>query len=184
MRVLAMADTTPDLGRPIAEFVVRERIDVVITAGDLSRYKLAGIEKVTVPTVGVYGNHCDGRYLAQLGITDLHLTSRRIGDLTFGGLQGCVRYKKRGADILYTQAEYDSMVAQLPAVDVLVTHCPPRGINDHDDPAHVGIAALRLWVDRQKPKVLIHGHTYPERPVTACGPTRIEYVFGARVITI
>jgi len=65
-----------------------------------------------------------------------------------------------------------------------VTHCPPRGINDHEDPAHVGIDALRNWVERVQPRVLIHGHTYPSQPVTSYGNTRVEYVRGARIVGI
>jgi len=76
------------------------------------------------------------------------------------------------------------MLQQLPAADVLVTHCPPGGINYHRDPAHVGIIALRSWRDRTKPTVLIHGHTYPERPVRKHGSTRVEYVRGATVVSI
>jgi len=100
------------------------------------------------------------------------------------GLEGCVRYKPGESDILYTQDEYSTMVAALRPADVLVTHCPPAGINDHDDAAHQGITALRHWVDSHQPKFLIHGHTYPRPPITRHGATRVEYVHGARIVVI
>lgn len=100
------------------------------------------------------------------------------------GLEGCVRYKRRGRDILYTQAEYDALVAELEPADVLITHCPPEGINDHLDLAHVGISALRKWVDANSPSVLIHGHTYPRDPVRSYRSTRVEYVRGDEIVDL
>jgi len=184
VRLLVLADITPSLGMGIAEYVAAHDIEAVITAGDLTRYDIEGIDHAGVPTLGVYGNHCDGRYLKDLGITNLHLSKSVVGGLTFTGLQGCVRYKPGTPDILYTQRQYRWLVKALRAADVLVTHCPPLGINDHDDPAHVGIEALRKWLDRVQPRVLIHGHTYASDPVTSYGPTRVEYVRGARIVEV
>jgi uncharacterized protein len=184
MRLLVIADITPQLGMSIADYVVEHKIDAVLTAGDLTRYDLAGIDRLSVPTLGVYGNHCDGRYLEDLRMRNLHLKRATLGGVTFTGLQGCVRYKPGTADVLYTQWQYTWLVRRLRPAEVLVTHCPPRGINDHDDDAHIGIDALRRWVDRVQPRVLIHGHTYPSHPVTSYGRTRIEYVRGARVVEV
>lgn len=92
----------------------------------------------------MYGNHCDRRYLEDLGIRNLHLSSVEIAGITFTGLEGCVRYKNGSSDVLYSQSEYCAMVERLPAADVVVSHCPPARINDHPgDPAHIGITALR-----------------------------------------
>lgn len=184
MRALVIADAAPQLGMPLPEFVRTHRLDAVITAGDLSQYKLAGIDHVDVPTMGVYGNHCTRGYLTALGMYDLHLSTTTVGPITFTGLEGCVRYKRDRQAALYTQEEYHQLVAALPPADVLVTHCPPRGINDHDDPAHVGIDALNDWLARISPAVMIHGHTYPTRPIRQAGSTRVEYVHGGRIVTI
>jgi uncharacterized protein len=152
VRLLVIADTTPELGLGIADYVAAHDIDAVITAGDLTRFDLAGIERVSVPVLGVYGNHCDGRYLKDLGIKNLHLKKAVVGGVSFSGLEGCVRYKPGSADVLYTQRQYKRLVRKLPAAEVLVTHCPPRGINDHEDPAHQGVEALRNWMDRFSPR--------------------------------
>ncbi|WP_083420557.1 metallophosphoesterase family protein [Mycolicibacterium llatzerense] len=181
LRVLLIADTRPELGMPLGEFVKQCSIDAVVTVGDLHPGLLIGIDELPIPTLGVYGNHCNGSYLEDLGVKNLHLSSESVAGVTFTGLEGCVRYKD-GYDILYTQQEYADMVVQLPPANIVVTHCPPRGLNDHPDPAHVGIDALRQWVDRRQPSVLIHGHTYPEDPVTRCGRTRIVYVRGAKIL--
>lgn len=184
MRLLVIADTTPQLGMGIADYVAAHAIDAVVTAGDLTRFDLAGIDSLPVPTMGVYGNHCDGRYLKDLRMTNLHLRRVVVDGVSFTGLQGCVRYKPGTADVLYTQWQYKWLVRRLRSAEVLVTHCPPRGVNDSADPAHIGIEALRAWVDRFQPRVLIHGHTYPAHPVTAYRHTRVEYVRGARVIDV
>lgn len=184
MRALVIADAAPQLGMPIPEFIQAHDIDVVITAGDLNRYKLTGIDQAGVPSMGVYGNHCRRDYLEALGMQNLHLSSVTVNGVSFTGLEGCVRYKRDTDAALYTQDEYHRIVAKLPAADVLVTHCPPRGVNDHDDPAHVGIEALNGWLERTQPALLIHGHTYPTQPVRQVGPTRIEYVHGGRILSI
>lgn len=185
LTILAIADVRPEFGaRTLGEVVEERGVDLVITAGDLHRSEIAGIDQLNVPTLGVYGNHCDRRYLDDLQMTNLHLRRVEVNGITFAGLEGCVRYKEGTRDALYTQGEYTSMVDQLPRADVLVTHCPPAGVNDHPgDPSHQGIAALRQWVDHTTPKMLIHGHTYPRAPLTRYGNTRVEYVRGARIIT-
>ncbi|NMO03997.1 metallophosphoesterase [Gordonia sp. TBRC 11910] len=182
MRILVIADISPKLGMSLPDFVAVHGIDVVVSAGDLTRYDFAGIDRVTVPVLGVYGNHCDGRYLKDLRMTNLHLTRVEVGGVSFTGLEGCVRYKSDTPDVLYTQRQYRRMIRKLPTADVLVTHCPPRGINDHDDPAHVGIDALGNWLEHNRPQLMIHGHTYPSQPMTQYGDTRIEYVRGARIV--
>ena len=185
IRALVIADTYPDFGSDIPQYVKTHAVDVVITAGDLGRADLVGIDRLDVPVMGVYGNHCRRGYFDELGITNLHLAQRVINGVSFTGLEGCVRYKDSRADVLYSQSEYREMVAQLPVADIIVTHCPPRGINDHpSDPAHVGINALLPWIEQATPRVLIHGHTYPKRPITVHGPTQIEYVHGGRIIEI
>lgn len=37
---------------------------------------------------------------------------------------------------MYTQEEAKELIKKLPKVDVLITHCPPRGINDNTDETH------------------------------------------------
>ncbi|WP_308009770.1 metallophosphoesterase family protein, partial [Mycobacterium avium] len=186
MRILVIADAEPPWSS-IPEAVTTNQADLVVTAGDLNETWLrrARLTEAAVPTYGVYGNHCNGTYLDALGVTNLHLNRVEInGGTSLVGIEGCVRYKRRGRDILYTQAEYAEMVANLPAADILVTHCPPAGINDHPDPAHVGIISLRNWIDTHNPTLLIHGHTYPEAPVRQYRSTRVEYVRGAALVSL
>lgn len=184
MKVLLIADTTPRLPVALPQYVANNGIDAVITAGDLYAKSLDGIDECGIPAMGVYGNHCDGTYLGALGMLNLHCNRVEISGVSFVGIEGCVRYKDSTRSIMYTQDEYAAMLADVPTADVIVTHCPPRGVNDHADRPHVGIDALLSWVREHQPRVLIHGHTYPQVPVTALGSTRIVYVHGARIITV
>lgn len=186
LRLLCFADLEPNLGMSVPDFVRRHRIDALITAGDLLTSAITGFGAIPVPAAGVYGNHCNGTYLEKYGLFNLHRQAAQLSGVRFVGLEGCVRYKPEGTrDILYTQEQYRDMIATLPAADVLVTHCPPSGINDDPrDPAHLGIDALREWVDANQPALIIHGHTYPTELVTQYGPTRIEYVHGAAILDI
>jgi Icc-related predicted phosphoesterase len=45
-------------------------------------------------------------------------------------------------------------------LDILLTHAPPFGIHDQDDPCHRGFKIF-LWLMRTfKPRYLVHGHTH------------------------
>ena len=69
----------------------------------------------------------------------------------------------------------------------MLVHCPPYGINDDPtDVSHQGYKALRDYVELQKPKYLLHGHTYPteETLVTHFSDTKIVYVYEDRIIDL
>jgi Icc-related predicted phosphoesterase len=87
---------------------------------------------------------------------------------------------------MYTQEEAWQILANYPQVDIFITHCPPRGINDEAEVAHQGFDALLDYIDKKPPKVLLHGHTYPdeETMIRQHGQTRIEYVSGYRIIDL
>jgi Icc-related predicted phosphoesterase len=45
-------------------------------------------------------------------------------------------------------------------LDILLTHAAPSGLNDRPDPAHVGFEAFVRFIERYKPKYLLHGHVH------------------------
>jgi Icc-related predicted phosphoesterase len=49
---------------------------------------------------------------------------------------------------------------RLGGVDIVVTHAPPLGVGDADDPAHQGFQALLTLLDQYKPQYLLHGHVH------------------------
>ena len=87
----------------------------------------------------------------------------------------------------YTQSEALKLTRELPAAEVLTVDRPPAGVNDEpDDPAHVGFAGLREWVERHGPGHLLHGHTTPDprRRTTRFGDTQVHWVRGARIVSL
>ena len=100
---------------------------------------------------------------------------------SFAGFEGSVHRHAPGLHE-YSQEEAARYVRDLPAADVLVAHSPPFGVNDEpDDPAHVGFEALRDWVERHRPRYVLHGHTTPDprTRVWRLGATEIVWVRGA-----
>ncbi len=184
MKILAIADRNPHLN--FVKFIAENPVDLIMTLGDLTREDLIGLEYINIPKIGVYGNHDSGNYMNEFQIANLHMATWDFAGLKFGGFQGCVRYKQNPDAIMYTQDEASQMFSQFPPVDIFITHCPPRGINDEDEIAHQGFDGLRSYIDRFPPRILLHGHTYPddENVVRQHGPTRIEYVYKYKVIEI
>lgn len=185
MNILAIADRRPKID--IQDVVRQNNVELIVTLGDLTREDLLQLEQITtIPKVGVYGNHDSGTYMPDLGIWDMHLKVWDYNGLRFGGFQGCVRYKENPDAIMCTQEEATRLMANFPKVDVFLCHCPPRGINDEEEVAHQGFNALRDYIEREQPKVLLHGHTYPteENVVKQHGLTRIEYVFEYKIIPL
>ncbi len=45
-------------------------------------------------------------------------------------------------------------------LDILVTHAPPEGIHDRDDPCHRGFRFFRTFIRLFKPRYLVHGHVH------------------------
>ncbi len=185
IKTLVIADKRPGINIP--EVVQTEGIELIITLGDLTIEDILPLRQITnIPKIGVYGNHDSGSYMPELGIWDMHRKTWNYKGLSFGGFEGCVRYKQNPDAIMYTQQEAMQLMAGFPKVDVFICHCPPRGINDEEEVAHQGFDALRQYIDQQPPRVLLHGHTYPteETIVKQHGPTRIEYVHRYGIVDL
>jgi Icc-related predicted phosphoesterase len=119
--------------------------------------------------------------------------------LLLAGLGGSVRYRPDG-DYQYTQAEMRRRIAALAprlwlnrlrygrALDILVTHAPPKGIHDATDPAHVGFAAFNRFIACYKPRFVLHGHSHVWRRDTVMstqvGATTVLNVYPYRIIEI
>jgi len=154
----------------------------------LDYFSLKNLKKVIdIPKIGVYGNHCSGSYFDSLGIQNLHLKTFKYDGITFGGFEGSIRYKESEYAKMYTQKEAKEMLKDFPAVDIMLTHSPPYGINDEpDSSSHQGFIALKDYVEEKKPKYLLHGHTYPsvENLVKKHQNTTIVYVYGDKIIEV
>jgi Icc-related predicted phosphoesterase len=184
MRVLALADKRPPVDP--AEMALQMGVDAVFCLGDLDRAWIESLMSLSLPRYGVHGNHDPEHALRDLEIEDLHLRRTQLSGLTVAGFEGCVAYHK-GAVHQYTQKEASKMARKLPAADVLICHCPPRGINDDpEDQAHIGFEGLRDWVDEHQPRYILHGHTHPiaGRTMTRYRDAEVHWVYGAKVLDL
>jgi Icc-related predicted phosphoesterase len=184
VRVLALADKRP----PLDPALMAEQMgaDAVVCLGDLDRAWIEPLAHLDLPRVGVHGNHDEPDLLREVDVQDLHGKRTSLGGMTFAGFEGCVRYGG-GGPYHYTQREASKLARRLPAADVLLSHCPPLGINDDpDDPAHVGFEGLLDWVRRHRPHHLLHGHTHPlgGHVTSRFEDTRVHWISGARLVLL
>ena len=96
------------------------------------------------------------------------------GGLLLAGLGGSMRYNQDNAH-QYNEMEMLgrglSLAPQLianrlrrgRALDILLTHAPPRGIHDASDLAHTGFQVFRTFMDVFRPRLLLHGHSHVYR---------------------
>ena len=183
MRVLALADQPPPLDPAL---MARRCTSTRWSCSATSTARGSSRSGCRIPRIGVHGNHDPSDLLQELEVEDLHGRRTSLGTVSVAGFEGCVRYG-RGGPHQYTQRQAAKLARKLPAADVLIAHCPPAGINDDpEDPAHVGFEGLRDWVDRHRPRHVLHGHVHPlpGRVVERVGDTKVHWVQGAKVIRL
>jgi calcineurin-like phosphoesterase family protein len=179
-------------------------VDMVLACGDLPYSYLEYIvTMLNVPCFFVHGNHdrpeymSDGRTLAKPGgWVDLDGRTVKAKGILLGGLEGSILYRP-GAPFQYTESEMAYKVWRLtPALlmnrvlygrylDVLITHSPPLGIHDGQDLPHRGFKALLGFINRFRPRYLLHGHKHiygPEPRWTRYLDTEVINVYPFRVV--
>lgn len=164
---------------------VRERmgdVDMVIGCGDLPASYLEFLtDALHRPVYYVLGNHAEeitregerGEPRHPQGCEDLGFKVRRdpLTGLLLAGLPGSPRYSERDL-VQFTEGEMIwRMIRMAPrlvwnrlrygrALDVLVTHAPPRDVGDREDQAHRGFKAMRRFLEWVRPAYHLHGHIH------------------------
>jgi predicted phosphodiesterase len=134
------------------------------------------------------------------GCINLDGRVKEVKGLRIAGLGGSMRYSdgpnqytqaemKRRALVLEARARLGSLLHARASdeIDILLTHAPPLGVGDDDDPAHEGFAAFHRLVARLSPRILLHGHIHPYgRHVEEhrLNGTRVVNAVGHRVIEV
>jgi Icc-related predicted phosphoesterase len=159
------------------------RADLLLSLGDIAHAViLEAAAAWRCPAVfAVKGNH-DTEAPFPEPVVDLHLRTAGYGGRRFGGLNGCLQYKPRGA-FLYYQEEVEAFLADFPAVDIFISHNSPLGVHDRDDEVHTGFTALNAYIGRARPRLLLHGHQHQEIE-TRVGETRVMGVYGWKTIEL
>lgn len=95
---------------------------------------------------------------------------KKIKDLIIAGLGGSKKYNK-GLNQFTEAGMFFFILRIIPKLllnkiiygrylDILLTHAPPRGINDGKDRCHSGFKIFLWFIKIFKPKYLIHGHIH------------------------
>ncbi|EWC61203.1 putative phosphoesterase [Actinokineospora spheciospongiae] len=213
-RVLAVSDEIV-AGLWTAE-VRRHDVDLVLAAGDLPFDYLEFLsDALDRPCVFVPGNHDadlggyvhssglwtrDGlpaRYPGPEGAVNADGRVVDVAGLRIAGLGGSIRYN--GGPNQWTERQMARRSRRVRRrarlrglrdgrpVDVLLTHSPPRGCGDRDDPPHRGFACLHDAVRVLRPGLLVHGHIHPHGepvPDRDLGGTRVVNTVGYRILDI
>jgi Icc-related predicted phosphoesterase len=165
--------------------------DLVIACGDLPfDYLEYLVTTISKPLLFVPGNHDPDltprrqasttiNFLAYSeldnpgpqGCTNIDGRIVDVAGLRLAGLGGSHRYREGPNQ--YTQKQMAKRCRRLRVrsrlrgarrnrlVDVIVTHAPPRGVGDDDDPCHQGFESFHQMVREVAPQYLVHGHIHP-----------------------
>jgi calcineurin-like phosphoesterase family protein len=189
IRVLAVSDEVAE--GLLADVSQARAAQLIVACGDLpAEYLGALMNALDLPLVFVPGNHDrdqSGYRVSRSGlITRAGFPARppwplgavnadgRVVDVAgirLAGLGGCLRYsdgpnqysegqQARRARALRRRAAWRRRRDHR-RVDVLLTHAPPRGVGDGDDPPHRGFGCYRELVAALDPPLLLHGHVHP-----------------------
>lgn len=141
--------------------------DLILSCGDLkAKYLSFLVTMARCPLLYVHGNH-DTDYVKEPpeGCDCIDDQLVEYNGLRILGLGGCRKYHPGAHQ--YTDAQMRRRIRKLRwklwrsgGVDIVVTHAPPEGVGDADDPAHWGFEALVELIEKYKPQYLLHGHVH------------------------
>ena len=182
LQVLAVSD---EVDQRIYSPSVKDRmgdVDMVIGCGDLPASYLEFLTDALLrPVYYVLGNHAEeltragerGTPKHPEGCIDLggKVVHDPVSGLILAGLPGSIRYSD-GDPVQYTEWQMRWMILKMTprllwntlrhgrALDVLVTHSPPRHVGDREDPAHRGFVSMRRFLRWFRPAYQLHGHVH------------------------
>jgi Icc-related predicted phosphoesterase len=192
MRIVCLSDIHSDLTTLDAILDHAGPADVIVLAGDLTHFgephdaerivRLA--QQAGSPVLAVAGN-CDSRAidarLAELGVS-LMRTAVVHEDAAFYGLSAMPIWMRNMYELTEDeiaealQAGREQLDRQLDGRrEILVSHPPPRGcrLDRTGRGEHVGSTAVRAWIERVGPSLIICGHIHEGRGTERIGTTQV-----------
>ncbi len=169
IRILAVSDEPDPSLDSAATRDALGPVDLIVGAGDLQPEYLAFVtDAIGAPLRYVRGNHDVGAAWVHTEHTLLPAPMADATIVTEAGLpiigfSGSPIYSRRGhevpASVMWRRAAQGWLRARRRGPVLVVSHAPPRDLNDADDLAHRGFSAFRWLVDRLAPPLWLHGHT-------------------------
>lgn len=159
------------LYKAIAHHAKDKDIDLVILAGDLTRYRDDALEEeikeilfsIRKPVLFVMGNDDEYEWMSELNLVNINQKKYIFNGVTFVGYQYSNPFV--GGDFEKTEEEQEKDFVMLAAIidnsTVLVTHNPCFGILDEPDKGkNVGGRGLYNLCSSLKPKYHLSGHIH------------------------
>ncbi len=182
LTILAVSD---DVDQRIYSPTLRERmpdVTLVIGCGDVPASYLEFLtDALGKPVYYVLGNHAEeltrqgSRGIPKLPDGCINVGGKVVTDplsgLIIAGLPGSPRYSE-AEPVQFTERQMSLMILRMMprllwnkirkgrALDLLVTHSPPRDINDEQDIAHRGFIVMRRFLRWFAPEYQLHGHIH------------------------
>ncbi len=206
MKVLAIAD---EVDQRLYGPVLKQRfsdVSLVLSCGDLPIYYLEFIvSTLNVPLLYVRGNHAPHQVSSSGEVKMepegcINIDGRVVKErgLLIAGLEGSMRYSdgpnQYGDNEMWIKAL--RLVPRLwlnkrrygRYLDILVTHAAPLGIQDAEDLCHRGFRAFVPFLERFRPRYMLHGHIHAYTPSvvteTQYRDTLVLNAFRHRVVDI
>ena len=187
MEVVAITDVhgRVEKVRKLTGILAGRRPDLILIAGDITHFSgwevarkvLEPVLSLGVPVLAVHGN-CDGRdvpgLLEELGI-GLHDRRVEINGIGFIGLGGSNITPFNTIWELTEDEIMKILERNYRPGDVILSHVPPRDTKADriHSGLHVGSKALREFIERNQPPLVVTGHIHEARSVDRVGKTVI-----------
>lgn len=193
MKILLISDVEDPA---LWDYFRKDRVkgyDFILSAGDLkAEYLSFLVTMANIPVLYVHGNHNESydRFPPEgcECIDDRLVTVNGVRILGLGGsaLYSGGKYQYTERQMRWRIAKLSGKVRRAKGVDIVLTHCPPKGYGDAQDYAHRGFEAFLPMLDKWKPKALVHGHVHlgygiprelrygGTRIINACGRYTLE----------
>lgn len=190
MKILCISDQIDPLVYSNAIKERFSDIDIILSAGDLPmEYVDFVVSSLNKPAFFIFGNHNLKEFLRFHGVSHQRTERSDVGtathchgaayagfkvlkekNLLIAGASGSLRYNN-GQNQYTDRQMFFHLVKMIPRLllnklrygrylDIFLTHAPPLGIHDKDDPCHRGFKSYVWFVKKFKPMYLVHGHIH------------------------
>jgi len=197
LKILTVADKVVDqLLESVGGGPFLKDIDLILSCGDLPpEYLKSLIFRYKVPLFYILGNH-DIRYKTAppFGCRSINRRIVTFKKRQFVGFSGSRWYN--GGVNQYTEKEMSQFIGKMRyslwrsgSPDLVLTHAPPRHINDAEDLCHRGFKRFNGFIKKYKPPYFLHGHIHKSfnndsERVSIVNTTRVINCYGFFILEI
>lgn len=205
MRLLCITDIHSN-GHMLERILMREREpDLLIIGGDFTNFgpvqeaeALLELAQMYCPNVFAVAGNCDSADIDAMlrrRSVSVHAYGQEFNGIGFFGLSAMPPW--RGDMYEFSEKQLDRFLAQAyeyvhdRARLVMVTHPPPHNtrVDFNNSKKHVGSTAVRAWMEKTKPLLVVSGHIHEARgldewqntKIVNCGPAKQGFYAVAEI---